>query len=30
MIADHNPFILAEVLRKGKVLYECQSAATMI
>jgi predicted nucleotidyltransferase len=30
MIADHNPFILEEVLRKGKVLYERQSAATMV
>ena len=26
MIADRNPFILEEVLRKGKVLYEHQSA----
>lgn len=26
MIADQNPFILEEVLRKGKVLYERQPA----
>ena len=30
MIADRNPFILEEVLRKGKVVYERQSAATMV
>ncbi len=29
MIADRNPFILEEVLRKGKVLYERESAATV-
>jgi len=29
MIADHNPFILEEVLRKGKVLYEHQSASAV-
>ncbi len=30
MIAERNPFILEEVLRKGKVLYERQSTATMV
>ena len=30
MIADRNPFILEEVVRKGKVLYEYESAATMV
>ena len=29
MIAERNPFILEEVVRKGKVLYERQSAATI-
>jgi predicted nucleotidyltransferase len=29
MIADRNPFILEEVLRKGRVLYERQPASTM-
>lgn len=29
MIADRNPFILEEVLGKGKVLYERQSASAM-
>lgn len=30
MIAERNPFIVEEVLRKGKVLYERQSAATVV
>ena len=30
MIADRNPFILEEVLRKGKVLYERQSAIAVV
>jgi predicted nucleotidyltransferase len=30
MIANRNPFILEEVLRKGKVLYERPSAATVV
>ena len=30
MIADQNPFILEEVLRKGKVLYERQSATAVV
>ena len=30
MIAERNPFILEEVLRKGKVLYERQSATTVV
>ncbi len=30
MIADRNPFILEEVLRRGKVLYERQSAAAVV
>ena len=30
MIADRNPFILEEVLRKGKVVYERQSAAPVV
>jgi len=29
MVADRNPFILEEVIRKGKVLYERQPASTM-
>jgi predicted nucleotidyltransferase len=29
MIADKNPFILEEVLRKGKVVYENQSGSAM-
>ena len=30
MIADRNPFILEEVLRKGKVLYERQPASAVV
>ena len=30
MIAERNPFILEEVLRKGKVLYERQSTAAVV
>ena len=30
MIAERNPFILEEVLRKGKVLYEYQSASAVV
>jgi uncharacterized protein len=30
MIADRNPFILEEVIDKGKVLYERQPAATVV
>ncbi len=29
MIADNNPFIVKEVLQKGRVLYECQPAPAM-
>ena len=29
MIADNNPFLLEEVLRKGKVVYESRANSTM-
>jgi predicted nucleotidyltransferase len=29
MIAENNPFIIKEILQKGKVLYECEPAAAV-